>query len=325
MAFNIVTLYIGIDISKLSFDACFVQDAIAHHQKFTNNLSGFNQFLIWLDPSTRLSSIHIVMEATSTYWQPLANWAFHQNLKVSVVNPLYIRAYAKAVAKRIKNDKQDAALLARYGQKEQPRLWIPKLQEYDELNALVVQRFHHKKTLVKERTRLETASCHTKHLTQQNIQYWQDSLNQIDTLIWQLIKSHRHLSQHAKLLASIPGIGKKTIPVLLNLIGDGTNFENAKQLIGFVGLAPREYQSGTSISKQAAIGKAGRPEVKETLFMPAVVIGFGRHRAFTNFVDRLNQQGKPKKQIIVALMRKLLVISYQVIKNNTPFDPSRHT
>lgn len=270
------------------------------------------------------SSIHIIMEATSAYWQSLAHWAYHQQLQVSVINPLYIRTYAKAVAQRIKNDKQDAALLARYGQKEQPRLWLPKPKEYDELSALVTQQLHHKKSLIKERTRLETASTYTKHLTEYNIRYWQASLNQIDGLIWKLIKNHAHLSNNAKLLQSIPGIGKKTTPILLNLIRDGTSFESAKHLVSFVGLAPREYQSGTSIHKQAAIGKAGRSDIKEALFMPAMVIGFGRHRAFTGFVDRLNRQGKPKKQIIVALMRKLLVISYQVITTNTPFDPSHH-
>lgn len=277
----------------------------------------------WSSTNPHLS-IHIIMEATSIYWQPLANWAYHQQLRVSVINPLYIRTYAKAVAQRIKNDKQDAALLARYGQKEQPRLWLPKPKEYEELSALVAQRLHHKRSLIKERTRLETASTHTRHLTEYNIRYWQESLTRIDELIWQLIENHAHLSKHADLLGSIPGIGKKTIPILLNLIRDGTDFKNAKHLVSFVGLAPREYQSGTSIHKQATIGKAGRPDIKEALFMSAMVIGFGRHRAFTNFVGRMNRQGKPKKQIIVALMRKLLVIAYQVITTNTPFDPSHH-
>lgn len=277
----------------------------------------------WFSPYSQVS-VHIVMEATSIYWQPLATWAFQQNIKVSVVNPLYIHAYAKAVAKKIKTDKQDAALLARYAQKEQPRLWLPRPKEYDELTALVNQRSHHKKILIKERTRLETASYYTKHLTQHNIRYWQDSLTQIDDLIWQLIKSNPDLSHHAKLLSSIPGIGKKTIPVLLNLIGDGTGFDSAKHLVSFVGLAPREYQSGTSIHKQATISKAGRHDIKEALFMPAVVIGFGRHRAFIGFVERLQKNGKPKKQIIIALMRKLLVIAYQVIITNTPYDKNRH-
>lgn len=318
-------IYIGIDISKSSFDACFEYNLHLYHQKFTNNTVGFQDFLHWLQSHEQHKLLHIIMEATSNYWQNLANWAYHHQLKVSVINPNHIYSYGKAVGKRSKTDKQDAKLLARYGRHEKPRLWVPKPQEYNNLNALVNQRLHHKKALIKERTRLETASIHTKTIALTNIHYWQNSIHLLDKKIWQLIRSHSHLAQRAKLLASIPGVGKKTIPILLALITDGTPFENAKHLVSFVGLAPREYNSGSSIHKQASIGKSGRADIKEALFMPAVVIGFGRHRAFVGFVERLQQKGKTKKQIIVALMRKILVIAYQLIVTETFFDPQRHS
>ena len=49
-----------------------------------------------------------------------------------------------------------------------------------------------------------------------------------------------------------------------------------------------------------------------------------RSRIFAPFVSRLQANGKRPKQIIVALMRKLAVIAYNLIKTGKDFDPQRY-
>lgn len=39
------------------------------------------------------------------------------------------------------------------------------------------------------------------------------------------------------------------------------------------------------------------------------------------FADRLRAAGKRGKQIIAAVMRRLLVLAYGVVKSGKPFDP----
>jgi transposase len=41
------------------------------------------------------------------------------------------------------------------------------------------------------------------------------------------------------------------------------------------------------------------------------------------FAGRLKARGKPSKVIIVATMRKMLVLAYTLLLNETTFDPSR--
>ena len=49
------------------------------------------------------------------------------------------------------------------------------------------------------------------------------------------------------LLCSIPGIGRKTVGMLLLLAGGFIRFDNYRQVITLAGLSPREHTPGTSI------------------------------------------------------------------------------
>lgn len=323
------SLIIGIDIAKSSFDISFLQNNIAFYARFCNHDDGFLDLSNYLtnhltEHKITCLNIHFIMESTNIYWQALALWAYQAGFLVSVVNPAFIRAYAKSLGIRNKTDKQDAALLARYGRHENPPLWQPPSPIEDKMISLVRQRRHSKHKLTNELTRLETANCHTLSFIQSTISYWQTHIQKLDCVIWQTINSDVNLKVRARLLHSIPGIGKKSIPPLLALIGDGSRFASSKHLVSFVGLVPRAYQSGSSINKQTTIGHSGRPDIREVLYMPAVVVSFGRYKAFQPFVQRLLANGKCKKQVIVAVMRKLLAICHVVIKTGQPFNPSLH-
>ena len=50
-----------------------------------------------------------------------------------------------------------------------------------------------------------------------------------------------------------------------------------------------------------------------------------RSETFKTFTARLKANGKRPKQIIVALMRKLAVIAYHLIKTGKDFEPERYT
>ena len=53
------------------------------------------------------------------------------------------------------------------------------------------------------------------------------------------IKQHKDLSDKTTLLALIPGMGEKTIAVVLSFLSNIENFESVKQLVAFVGLKPQ--------------------------------------------------------------------------------------
>ena len=87
-------------------------------------------------------------------------------------------------------------------------------------------------------------------------------------------------------------------------------------------LNPRRHQSGTSIDRATRISKIGNAVLRAALYMPAMsVMRF--NPAIVALVTRLKSRGRLKpKQIVVAAMRKLLVLCFGVLKTGKPFDPA---
>lgn len=316
------SLYVGIDIAKLSFDAAFVVNGTAHHQTFANNTKGFRALATWL--SRFYGDVKITMEATGVYWEKLAYWSVSKGWQVSVVNPLQIKAYATSIAQRSKTDKLDALLLARFARNEQPALWQPPNNEEYKLRALMRQLRHTRLQLQREQSRLESAPDCIRQLSQRNVTYWKQQIEDIEQMVMTFIDTTPLLKARADLLLTIPGVGKKTVPWLLTYLGDGMKFSSAKKVASFAGLAPRLHESGTSVRGKSMIGKSGLADLRTALFMPALVVSFGRYQAFQPFVQRLLANGKRRKEIVIAMMRKILTVAYGVLKSGQPYRAELH-
>jgi transposase len=133
-----------------------------------------------------------------------------------------------------------------------------------------------------------------------------------------IVKQNEQLNSHVELLTSIDGIGAKTAWAILAYIGDISLFENAKQISSYAGLNPRIEQSGTSV-QHSSLSKMGCAKLRKSLYMPALVaVRF--NPLMHAFYEKLLAKGKPKKVALVAVMRKLLVLAYGVLKSGKPFD-----
>jgi transposase len=90
-------------------------------------------------------------------------------------------------------------------------------------------------------------------------------------------------------------------------------------VIAYAGLNPRQHQSGTSVDRATRISKIGNAVLRAALYMPAL----SAMRYNPAIVTRLKSRGRLKpKQIVVAAMRKLLVLCFGVLKTGKPFDPA---
>jgi transposase len=63
------------------------------------------------------------MEATGIYWEEVAQFFASREFKVSVVNPVQIKAYGKSPLTLSKTDVVDAKLIANFCFARQPALW----------------------------------------------------------------------------------------------------------------------------------------------------------------------------------------------------------
>ena len=91
-------------------------------------------------------------------------------------------------------------------------------------------------------------------------------------------------------------------------------------MVAYAGLNPSHHRSGTSIDRPTRISKVGNATLRSSLYMPA--LSAMRYNPAIALVARLKQAGRLKaKQIVVAAMRKLLVICFGELKTGKPFDP----
>jgi len=92
--------------------------------------------------------------------------------------------------------------------------------------------------------------------------------------------------------------------------------------VAYAGLNPSHHRSGTSIDRPTRISKIGNAALRSSLYMPALS-AMRYNPAIAALVARLKSAGRLKpKQIVVAAMRKLLVICFGVLKTGQRFDPA---
>lgn len=314
-------IFIGIDISKASFDtAILLPDQKIKIKNFSNNKSGFNLLISWLKIcNISAENTHVCMEATGIYYESLANFLYQNKFIISVVNPARIKGFGMSELSRTKNDRADAKLIARFCKAMNPAAWQPIKPEYKELQQLV-RRLEDLKILLQiEKNHLEAAISNN---VKKSIEFVIECLNkQIEEIIKTIndkINQNPELQKKKELLETIPGIGEATIMQILSFI-NVEHFNNVKQLDAFLGLNPKQRQSGTSVNGKSKISKIGNSNLRKTLFFPAIVAK--KHNpTIKSFCQRLELAGKPKMVIICAAMRKLIHVIYGVLKSGKAFD-----
>ena len=310
-------IILGVDISKLTFDVALLNDNKVKTKKFSNTTKGFAAVNHWLKIKG-IDTAHACMEATGGYEAKLAQYLYDNNFKVSVINPARVKGFSMSKLSRVKTDKADSELIARFCQAMQPDLWQPTPKHIQELQQWVRRLDSLIANKNQENNRLDGASEAVAVNIHTHIEFLDKQIKEVEELISNHIKGHKDLNDKSKLLDSIPGIGEKTIAVVLAFLTI-ENFDSAKQVAAFVGLNPKPRQSGSSVRGVGRISKTGDADLRKAFYMPALTsIRF--NPIIKDFAERLSSTGKPKMVIVIAAMRKLLHIIYGVLKNEAPFN-----
>ena len=315
-----MNLYLGMDVSKETLDVCLLRGKDSEYAQMSNSRKGFNQLHHWLQ-KRQASSVHVCLEATGIYGLEVAQFLHEKGYRVSVVNPARIKGFAQSQMRRSKTDKLDAAVIAAFCQALQPDRWTPPEPAWYELRALVRHIDDLQQTRQQQVNRLESATLPAvRDQLQQHITFIDAQIAQVKNQIKDHLKHFPHLKREVDLLKSIPGIGDLTAWRLLAEIGIISRFADIRQVVAFVGLDPTRHESGRSVRGGRHISRQGRASLRSALFMPALTAQ--RYNPLLHaFAQRLEANGKLPKQIVVAVMRKLLHLAYGILKSGHPFDP----
>ncbi len=308
--------YVGIDISKLTFDVAIKKEKGNYcHYKLSNDGEGFKKLMSLLNKEID----SCVMEASGPYYLKLATFLHDNKVQVSVINPLVIRRFSQMRMMRTKTDKKDAVMIAEYGKTETPKIWEPEesyVLELKQMQAYVEQLNKSRTGLIRQQEAFKQNPIKCLVMNKsiaKMVSTIEKEIARIEQQMEGLVKKH-----HQKLfdqMQSIPGLGKKTSMQLIVLSGGFSKFENAKQLSSYVGLSPRIFESGTSVKGKAKICKMGMSRVRAMLYVCAWTAK-KCNKACRDLYNRLLEKGKAKKLALIAVANKLLKQAFAIATKN---------
>lgn len=320
--------YIGIDVAKDKIDCLWLRDLKTLKIKtkvLPNTKSGFNALRAWLEKNvtTELEEIHVSLEATGIYHEALSYALFEMGIQVSVINPAYVRNFAKGLGVHSKTDKKDSMILARYGALANPRLWQPEAVEIRQLKALLSRLAALEKDLQRELNRLEKAEIsHASEVVIGSIELMVKQLKlecaRIEKQIDEHIDQNPQLKQDRKLLQSIPAVGKVLSREMLSVL-HSRDFKQASQVAAFIGVVPKLWESG-KLKGRTTLCKNGSGRLRAKLYMAAIV-GIQHNPDIKRQYQRLLKAGKTKMSALGAAMRKLVQICFGVLKHQSEYRP----
>lgn len=323
---------VGIDIAKDSFTACICQrfssgrQIQSEVQTFKNSSTGFNQLVKWARKYRSTSvKITFTMEATGTYYEPLAYHLHKLQFPVSVLLPNKVKHYGQSLNIKSKTDALDAAIIAQMGVERQLELWHPPAQIFKELRSLT--RLY--SDLKAERTafinRLKSAqaghdpSAFMVKSLKSIIQKLELEIDKCSMAITAQIKRERWLQEKVDKLLTVKGIGLITIAIILAETQGFEYIVNARQLASYAGYDIVRRESGTSIKGKTRISKKGNGRIRAALHFPALVAA--RYNASLAAVyNRINERRNTSKMVgATALQRKILLLVYALWKNGLTY------
>lgn len=315
--------HLGIDIAKAKLDCALrLPNGKFRAKVVTNTAHGYADLADWLARHEALD-VQVCMEATGVYGEDSAQCLATQGFTVSVVNPAPIKAYAASRLTRTKTDAVDARLIAEFCAERHPPPWQARSEAEIALRALVLRLDALQTMRTQESNRRGVARDVVRTNIQEHLDWLDQQIQSLIQTINQHIASNPDLKGKRELLDSIPGLGERTIAILLAFFADPSRFANSRQAAAFGGLDPRQHESGTSVKAKPRLSKVGHAFLRKALYMPAMVTLY-KTAWGKRFKDRLELSGKPAKLIIGAMMRKLLHVAFGVLKSGKNFDPALH-
>jgi transposase len=316
--------FLGIDVGKTDLFCHLIGGLKAHSERFDNSAEGIRQLLKWLLKAAPPAHSIACLEQTGHYAKPVAKALANLPLAaVHLINPCLVKSFGKRRLRRNKSDSADARLIAQFIQTEHGKLhtWTPQPKENEELTELS----RYAESLTADNARLKTkceaaTNPHILRSLKRRIKAQEKELADARARIRQIIKDHADIRMRHELLTGIPGIGEITSHILLGELPEIELFSDARQLAAWAGVTQQHHSSGTSGRTSTPITKVGSSNLRRALYLPAMSARVC-NPPLRAFAERLKESGKKPKQVIIAVMRKLLHQIYGILKSGTPYNP----
>ncbi len=328
--------FVGLDVHKRSVELCIV--AAGGHLLQRHSVPGTRAALEALATTHLLPTDQVALEATTHCWA-VARVLKPHVARVVVSNPLQTKAIAQA---KIKTDKVDAAVLAQLLRCDfLPLVWEP--DETTEQRRVLCSR---RAGLVAERTRLKNRihavlahgliavpegdlfgvggrawlaqqemPARARTLIDSDLRLLAACEAELATLDQTLVQE-AHAEPRVRLLMTLPGVDYTVALALVAVLGDISRFADGDHAAAYLGLVPSTHQSGEHCY-HGPITKQGNRRARWLLIQAAQHVA--SHPGPLGVFFRRLLKKKNRNVAVVATARKLVVIAWQMLKNNEPY------
>ena len=320
--------FIGIDISKKTLDVVIYDSTkkksdSENYLKISNDADGFKELLAWFKKKRiKLKDIVVGMENTGAYGYDLRLFLEQTEVDYSVYMPFTLKHALGLV--RGKNDKLDAERIAYYTWLHREELTysrlsgsaVIRLQELiAERKSYIKQLAVHKAFITEKEGKPGTLSL-TRAL--QSREFLENQIKAIEEEMEEVIRTEDSLSRNYHLLLSIKGIGSVNAISTIVCTDNFKGFETARQYACYLGIAPFEHTSGTSVRGRTRVSRIGARQLKADLSQAAksAIVWDQELKAY---YERKIKEGKAFGVVLNAVKFKLVCRMFAVVRRGTPF------
>lgn len=313
---NISQVHVGVDVSKGRLDVHIYP--LEKHFSVANSANGITSLI------SKLSAYavqRVAYESSGGYQKMLHRKLKQAKFKVWEIDPKRVKYFIASEGVKAKTDTIDAKMIARFSAfKPHERKDIPVSDSADELRALVKRRSDLVEMKATEKKRLgHPVQIYCSKKINRHIGFLEKEIQEIENDIKKIIDKDEQLKRRREILESIPGVGPTISQLLVVEIPELGILENT-QIASLIGVAPYVNQSGNY--KGTASIREGRPIPRKGIYMGALSASHSKGNVFQIFFDRLIGKGKSAKVALVALMRKMIVVSNALIRKNEFWNPN---
>jgi transposase len=195
------TIYAGLDIAKLNLQLHLA----GRLYDLPNTAAGQRRLLKLLATQP---GIQVIGEATGGYERDVVAVLHENQVPVSVLNPAWVRHFARATGQRAKTDPIDATVLTAYGQTLRPKPTAPRSPQEQQLTELVRRRVQLSEALVAQRLQTQPLTLPVlQRQAKRLIRRLEQDIQQIEAQLQALRTQTPALDQRAQKLETIKGVG----------------------------------------------------------------------------------------------------------------------
>lgn len=334
-------MFIGIDFSKLKFDAAIIEACglkefgTRQFGTFDNDKKGYRKFLKWVGThSSGAAEAEWLFcgEDTGSCSLGLSKWLFGKGLDIWVENAYTIK-HSSGI-QRVKTDKADASMIAEYAWRHQDKasLFEPLSDSLAQLREVFLYR--HK--LVQQRVAMDVrrqdkegsdsskAVSFIRRKTKHLMGELDKAIKDCDKMIDEIIEEDEELKENYEIVTSIKGVARQNGACLLIFTNNFKRFEmDARKIACYYGVAPFGKESGTSVHTPARTSHFANKLIKSLLSQSAL-IAITFNPEMKEYYSGLVKRGKKHQVALNNVKNKLLRIIVALVKKKEKYDPTKY-